>query len=386
MPKIYISPHQKIGYLFLALTILIIIGIIFGFFSLLYGAEIIITPQIQEIDTNFTIQIKENSNSGESVTDTEILTGKFIEIVEEEESNFSPQGSLSMEDYAEGTMTLSNNTWDAITFVSSTRFASPEGLIFRAVDRIRIPARGETEISVRADKMGIEYDIEPCLFTIPNLRNASLKENISAESKESMTGGLKKTGIIMQTDLDQAQKEIQEILYEKSLAKIKEELTPGPNSKISLKSDILEEKVNANAGDEKGEFTASTKIKMQAVSFNEEELLNLAIESLTKEITMGKQLAGYEPDSLSYRLTEYNIEEKTATLETQLRGYMILTLKNEILNKELFSGMNQEKIYEYFDQFSEIQEVKIKLWPSWLLKRVPEESNKIKIKIKYENI
>ncbi len=386
MPKIYISPHQNIGYLFLALTILIIIGIIFGFFSLLYGAEIIITPQIQEIDTNFTIQIKENSNSGESVTDTKILTGKFIEIVEEEESNFSPQGSLSMEDYAEGTMTLSNNTWNAITFVSSTRFASPEGLIFRAVDRIRIPARGETEISVRADKMGMEYDIEPCLFTIPNLRSASLKENISAESKESMTGGLKKTGIIMQTDLDQAQKEIQEILYEKSLVKIKEELTPGPNSKISLKSDILEEKVNAKAGDEKGEFTASTKIKMQAVSFNEEELLNLAIESLTKEITMGKQLAGYEPDSLSYRLTEYNIEEKTATLETQLRGYMILTLKNEILNKELFSGMNQEKIYEYFDQFSEIQEVKIKLWPSWLLKRVPEESNKIKIKIKYENI
>jgi len=58
---------------------------------------------------------------------------------------------------------------------------------------------------------------------------------------------------------------------------------------------------------------------------------------------MGKQLAGYEPDSLSYRLTEYNIEEKTATLETQLRGYMILTLKNEILGKELFSGLNVRK-------------------------------------------
>jgi len=386
MPKIYISPHQKIGYLFLVLTILIIIGIIFGFFSLLYGAEIIITPQVQEIDTNFTIQIKENSEEEGSITELKILTGKFIEIIEEGEFNFSPKGSVSMEDYAEGTITLSNNTWNTVTFVSSTRFASPQGLIFRAINRIRIPARGEIDILVRADKIGLEYDIEPCLFTIPNLRNANLKKNISAQSKKPMTGGLKKTGIVMQTDLDQAQKEVQEKLYTQALEKIKQELAPSANFKISLKSDILEEKIDAQAGDERGEFTVSTKVKMQAISFNEKELLNLAIESLTEKISTGKQLAGYEPESLSYRLTEYNLEEKTANLETQLRGYMILTLKNEILSKKLFSGLDKEKIHQYFNQFSEIQEVKIKFWPSWLLKKVPEKSDKIKIKIKYDNI
>ncbi len=386
MPKIYISPHQKIGYLFLALTVLIMIGIILGFFSLLYGAEIIITPQAQEIDTNFTIQIKENSNEEESITNPKILAGKFVETIEQGEFNFSPKGSVSTEDYAEGTITLSNNTWNTVTFVASTRFASPPGLIFRAINRIRIPARGETDVLVRADKIGNEYDIEPCLFTIPNLRNANLKENISAQSQEPMTGGLKKTGIIMQTDLDQAQKEVQEKLYTRSLEKIKQELDVPTNFKISLKSDILEEKIDAKAGDEKGEFTVSTKVKTQAVSFSEKQLLNLAIESLTEKITTGKQLAGYEPDSLSYRLTEYNLEEKTANMEVQLRGYMTLTLKNKILNKELFSGLDEEKIYEYFDQFPEIQGVKIKFWPSWFLKKVPENNNKIKIKIKYENI
>jgi len=387
MPKIYISPHQKIGYLFLTLTVLIIIGIIFGFFSLLYGAEIIITPQAQEVDTNLVIQIKENSSDKEETdNDTKILSGKFAEIVENGEFNFSPQGSVSMEDYAEGTITLSNDTWNAVVFVPSTRFASPNGLIFRAINRIRIPAKGETDVLVRADKIGSGYDVDPCLFTIPNLRNANLKENISAQSKEAMTGGLKKTGIVMQTDIDKAQKEVQEKLYTQALEKIKQELALPIDSKISLKSDILEEKTDAQAGDERGEFTVSTKIKIQAVSFGEKKLLNLAIESLTEKITTGKQLAGYEPDSLSYRLIEYNLEEKTANMETQLRGYMILTLENEILNKELFSGLDEKKIHEYFNQFSEIQEVKIKLWPSWLLKKVPEESDKIKIKIKYENI
>ncbi len=188
----------------------------------------------------------------------------------------------------------------------------------------------------------------------------------------------------MQTDLDQARKEIQEKLYTQTLEKIKQELNPPADFKISLKSEILEEKINAQAGDEKGEFTISTKIKMQAVSFSEEELLNLAVESLNEKIITGKQLAGYEPDSLSYRLSEYNLEEKTANVETQLRGYMILTLKNEILSKELFEGLNKEEINEYLNKFSEIQEVKIKFWPSWLLKKVPEGNNKIKIKIKYD--
>ncbi|OQX70955.1 hypothetical protein B6D52_03005 [Candidatus Parcubacteria bacterium 4484_255] len=385
MPKVYISPHQKIGNLFLALTILIIIGIIFGFFNLLYGAEIIITPQAQEIDTNFTIQIKENLNNEEPTNDAKILHGKFIEIIEEGEFNFSPKATISMEDYAEGIITLSNNTWNTVTFVPSTRFASPQGLIFRAINKIRIPAKGEIDVPVRADKMGAEYDIGPCSFTIPNLRNANLKKNISAQSQKSMTGGLKKTGIVMQTDIDQARKEVQEKLYARALEKIKQELAPPADFKISLKSDILEEKINAQAGDEKGEFTVSAKIKMQAISFNEKELLNLAIESLTEKITTGKQLASYEPDSLSYHLTGYNLEEKTANLETQLRGYMILTLENEILNKELFLGLDKEKIHQYFNQFPEIQEVKIKLWPSWLLKRAPEKNDRIKIKIKYDS-
>ena len=87
MPKIYISPQQKIAYLFLTLTSLTIIGTIFGFFNLLYKAEIIITPKAQEIDTNFTTQIKENPNNEELTTNIKVLTGKFAETIEEGEFN-----------------------------------------------------------------------------------------------------------------------------------------------------------------------------------------------------------------------------------------------------------------------------------------------------------
>ncbi|MCF7906941.1 hypothetical protein K9K85_01510 [Patescibacteria group bacterium] len=383
MPKVYISPHQKIGQLFLILTALTIGGIIFGFFSLLYGAEIIITPQVQDIDTNLTLSVREIEplDVGEEKENYEpFILGEFVEIMKEGEFDFSPQSNVSVEDYAEGLITVKNNTWNSVTFVVSTRFASPEGLIFRAVERIFIPARGETEVLVRADKVGAAYDIEPCNFTIPNLTSPSLKENISAWSEKSMSGGIKTTGVIMQSDIEQAQQEVREQFYEQATKDIKEIFPASSNFKIALRSEIVEENINAQAGEEKGEFTVATKMKIQAVAFSEEKVMDLALSSLKDKVENNKQLVAYEPESLSYRLISYNFAEKNALLEVQVRGLTTLSPQNEILDETLFFGMNQAEAQQYLEELPEIQEAKIKFWPSWLVKKFPTSKNRIKIR------
>jgi len=387
MPKIYISPHQKIGHLFLALTVLAIAGIIFGFFSLLYGAEIIITPQVQDVDTNLTLSIREVEplNIEEETENLEIsILGNFAEIIKEGEFDFTPQSNVSIEDYAEGTITLKNDTWNSVTFVASTRFASPEGLIFRAVERIFIPAQGEAEVLVRADKVGATYDIDPCSFTIPNLTSPSLKENISAWSEEPMSGGIKTTGIIMQSDIDQAQQEVHEQFYEQAKEEIKKIFSESSDLKIVLQSEIEEETINAQAGEEKGEFTIFTKMKIQAVAFSEEKIMNLALSSLKGKVESNKQLVAYEPDSLSYRLISYNFAEKNALLEVQLRGLTALSPHNEILDETVFFGMDKETAQQYLENLPEIKTAKIKFWPSWLIKKIPPSKNRIKIR--YEKI
>jgi hypothetical protein len=384
MSKVYISPHQKIGNLFLILTALSIGGIIFGFFSLVYGAEIIITPQVQDIDTNLTLVVREIEPldiEGEGTENSEpFILGKFAEITKEGEFNFSPQSNVSVEDYAEGLITVKNDTWNSVTFVASTRFASPEGLIFRAVDRVFIPARGETEVLVRADKVGAAYDIGPCEFTIPNLTSPSLKENISAWSEKSMSGGIKTTGVIMQSDIEQAQQEVRQKFYEEATQEIKELFPPSSNFKIALRSEIIEENIDAQAGEEKEEFTVATKIKIQAVAFPEEKVMDLALSSLKAQVENNKQLVAYEPESLSYRLISYNLAEKKALLEVQLRGLTTLSPQNEILDETLFFGMSQTEAQQYLKSFPEIQEAKVKFWPSWLIKKFPNSKNRIKIK------
>jgi len=380
MPQLYISPQNKIVYIFLFLTILVFAGLIIGTLSGAYGAQIIITPVSEEVDVNFEAKIDKTQ---ENLTDSEeslILIGRVFENIQEGLEKAVPQATVSMEDYAEGEITLINNTWSPINFVASTRFASPEGLIFRAVERIRIASKGETTILVRADKMGEAYEIGPSQFTIPNLRDPNLKSNIIAESKEKMNGGIKKAGIVMQADIDQVKKALKDKLYQAGLQEIEEELS-NADLKIVVHSQVIDEEINAQAGDEKTEFTVFEKIKIGAVAFDQEKLLDVALSALRQAIPSGKELAAYEPDGLSYRLIEYDSQQNKAVLEVQFRGYMVINEESDILDKTLFRGLGSEEIENYLKDFEEIKQVQIKFWPPFVLKKVPETINKIKIKI-----
>ncbi|MDD4995940.1 MAG: hypothetical protein PHW15_00475 [Patescibacteria group bacterium] len=377
MPQTYISPHNKIGYLFLSLTVLFIVNFIFGVFGSFYGAQIIITPETEEISINSSIKISEEKNTSTDL----ILKGKIVENIQTGEKKSFPQATVSAEDYAEGEIILKNNNSSALNFVASTRFASPEGLIFRAVNRIYVaPKGGETTVLVKAEKMGAEYDIGPAQFTIPNLKDSALKDNIIAESKKPMTGGLKKTGIIMQSDIDQAKKELKETLYQKGLTEIEKEINSA-DFKIVIQSNILEEKSDALAGEEKIEFTVQEKIKIGAVAFKENDISKIAVEILKNNVPQGKTLIAYELKSLNYRLIEYDLENKTALLEIQFRGYMSINNQYEFLEKTRFRGLTKQEVENYLNEFSEIKEIKIKFWPPLLFKTMPQSIDKIKIKI-----
>ena len=94
--------------------------------------------------------------------------------------------------------------------VATTRLLTSEGVLFRLKDRVNVPAGGEIEVEVYADQSGIASEIGPSQFTIPGLRT-DLQKLIYAVSKESMKGGIKKTGVLSVDDWSRAQ-EMQEKL------------------------------------------------------------------------------------------------------------------------------------------------------------------------------
>jgi len=373
MASTYLSPHKKIIFVFSILVFLALAGSVFGLFQTSYQATINITPNPQEIDVNFETQVANGQNK-------EFLSGKTFQIIKQGEIDKKAEASVSMKDYSEGKIILTNNTWNNINFVAGTRFKSPNGLIYRAVNRIHIPARGQTEILVRADKMGKEYDIGPSIFTIPGLKSSALKENITAKSNSPMTGGIKESGVIMQTDIDNAYKELKEKLYNQATQEIRDKIT-NSDFELAVNSKTIEKQANATAGDEKTNFKVNMKLNIQAVALLEKDILEYAQKNLEEKIGLGKTLAAIEPNSLSYRLKNYNSEQDKAELEIQLRGYTTINDKIPFLDKSKLKNQNIKEVENYLLSFKGIAKVNIKVWPPFIENKIPNNPEKIKINI-----
>ena len=373
MASIYLSPHKKIIIIFSILVALALGGSVFGLFQTSYQATISIDPAPQEIDVNFKATVTENQQE-------DTLTGKLFEIVKQGEKEAKAESTVSMKDYSEGKIKIINNNWSDLNFVAGTRFKSPNGLIYRAVNRIYVPSKGESQILVRADKMGKAYDIGPSVFTIPGLQSSQLKNNIEAKSESPMTGGLKESGIIMQTDITNAYNNLKKELYNQGIKEIENKVNSS-DFQFAVNKEVIEQNTNVTPGDEKSKFKVSMKLKIQAVAIQEKDILKQAQNYLKDQIKLGQKIAAIEPSSLSYRLTDYNSKENNAKLEIQLRGYTTISKESSIIDKVKLKGQDLKEVENYLLSFKEIKSANIKIWPPFIEQALPSNPEKINIKI-----
>ncbi len=373
MASIYLSPHKKIIIIFSILVALALGGSVFGLFQTSYQATISIDPAPQEIDVNFKTTVTENQQE-------DTLTGKLFEIVKQGEKEAKAESTVSMKDYSEGKIKIINNNWSDLNFVAGTRFKSPNGLIYRAVNRIYVPSKGESQILVRADKMGKAYDIGPSVFTIPGLQSSQLKNNIEAKSESPMTGGLKESGIIMQTDITNAYNNLKKELYNQGIKEIENKVNSS-DFQFAVNKEVIEQNTNVTPGDEKSKFKVSMKLKIQAVAIQEKDILKQAQNYLKDQIKLGQKIAAIEPSSLSYRLTDYNSKENNAKLEIQLRGYTTISKESSIIDKVKLKGQDLKEVENYLLSFKEIKSANIKIWPPFIEQALPSNPEKINIKI-----
>lgn len=106
-------------------------------------------------------------------------------------------GTQHVETKASGSITVYNDySAKPVKLIKNTRFATPNGLIFRIPDDIVVPGKngtapGNVTVTVAADQAGQQYNIGPTSrFTIPGLQSApAMYSNIYAQSTASTTGG-----------------------------------------------------------------------------------------------------------------------------------------------------------------------------------------------------
>ncbi len=202
----YDEPKKKSKkWLYIAGTLLVMI-VAFGISTLFKSAEVTITPKqdVKNLNSIFTAKNDVAANLGFQV----------VTVNKDVEKDLDPTLATSeqiVNQKATGKIVIYNNySTEPQKLVATTRFQTPEGLIFRAINPIIIPGMetkngttvaGSVEASVIADKAGQEYNIGLKDFTLPGLKGDPKYTKIYARSKTEMTGGFSGTQKVFSKDV-----------------------------------------------------------------------------------------------------------------------------------------------------------------------------------------
>lgn len=132
-------------------------------------------------------------------TDSTIGLVYTVETIELEDSEVvASEGTVYAEDKASGTITIYNDYQSTpLRLIRNTRFATPDGRVFRAPAEVVVPAKkgttpGKIDITVVADQAGEEYNVPAGKFTLPGLQSTpEMYSKVYAESASAFTGGFK---------------------------------------------------------------------------------------------------------------------------------------------------------------------------------------------------
>ena len=181
---------KKVLYIFSALLVLVVS---FGISALFKGAKITITPknEVHTLTSQTIFSAKKDDTSAP-------LSYQIVTISKDLEKAVSSDSEQQVSKKATGTIVIYNNTTQSQKLVATTRFETPEGLIFRLINPATVPASqvkdgktipGSVEAVVEANEPGVIYNIGLADFTIPGFKGSSKYTQIFAKSKTTMTGG-----------------------------------------------------------------------------------------------------------------------------------------------------------------------------------------------------
>jgi len=211
-----------------------LIALIFLFFSftvLFSGTKVVVTPKTQNVsfDTNF--QAEKNAGPG-------ILSYEVMTVTREVSRQVTSTGEEFKEDKASGTIIVYNDyNAQSQKLIATTRFETPEGLVYRIKDPIVVPPQtrdasgkktpGSIEAEVFADEPGEKYNVGLKDFVVPGFKGSPQYDGFYARSKTEMTGGF--SGVVKTvSDKDRndsvggMQSELREMLLEELRAQVPE--------------------------------------------------------------------------------------------------------------------------------------------------------------------
>lgn len=185
-------------------VVIFIIAFAFGVSALFKSAKVTLTPRHQTYALNSTFTAKKDDTGNN-------LAFQIVTISKDQEKTVSATGESKVLKKAEGKIVIFNNySNQPQKLVATTRFETPEGLVFRLVSATNVPGTqvkagktipGSIEATVQADVAGDKYNIALKDFVVPGFKGDPRYTKIFARSKTAMSGGFSGMQKVVSADI-----------------------------------------------------------------------------------------------------------------------------------------------------------------------------------------
>lgn len=359
-------------YKIVALTFLGLTVVLFGAVLFMSSQRATITIETKATPT----EINRDVVVGDGVENTPVsavVTSTLVTI----QSTVSPSGDKEEPGVATGVVTLHNETSAAQGLVATTRLLSPDGVLFRLKSGVTVPANGTVKAEVYADKPGAGGNIAPTSFTIPGLAEAKQKV-IYAQSEGSMSGGVKKTGVLSQADIDAADKQLTAAVEEQ----VKKQFGPLPAEKEVLFSVLnLDKKTEAKVGDSVSSATLEGKAMVAVVMYDKNELKTWAEKAIQSGVVGDTQLVRSSSGEPAVTIKDYDTANNRVTLHIFSSGTATINPESKELEKAVFFGKTKDEVKRYVMSLEHVYRVDVQFHPFWM-QTVPHIHDHVQIIVK----
>jgi len=368
--------------------ILIFLGASLLFFILIVltsvsKARIRIFPYKNDFSINIPVTISDKITEIDEVYG--VIPGESIQIEKIVSKTFGSSGEKDVFQKAKGKIIIYNNfNTSPQVLIATTRFQTPEGLVFRITKAFVVPGAsqggeklkpGQIEAQVVADRAGEEYNIEPAEFKIPGFLGTPKYQGFYAKSVEKFSGGfIGKASVVTKEDIEKAESQVKE----EAANEIRKELALLINFKILDETlDIELEKADSNAAGDLGrEFKVGYKAKLKTIAFREDDVAKLISQYVKNSQGLKVIQKGLRID---YGDIKFNKGANELSLKLASAGQTVENIDKE----KIVSGITDRKSNEvksYLDNLKEVESAQIFLSPFWV-RSIPKNRDRVEIQV-----
>lgn len=269
-------------------------------------------------------------------------------------------------------------------FVASTRFASPDGKIFRLASAVMVPGAGikdgkiipsSVDASITAEKAGAEYNIGPVSkMTIPGFKGTPRYDGFYAVMPQQASGGfVGKKQIPTEQDVSFAKDKISQELRNVLQGAFLTGVPPGFNILNEASSTSITRLTVDKNTDVNGNFKIIAGALFQAIGFKNEDIGSFARTVMLKD----NPDMNFTELKFDYQNVKPDFASGQLTFSLNANGVITPQFSPDNLKSKI-AGRPLNEARAAVVALPDLTNAKISLWPFWM-NGLPKDANKINI-------